>query len=566
MTDRQKMQEDHARAFAAALLPAELPPVNILIVDDEPRNLTVLETILNEPSYRLVRAVTPDQALLALVNEEFALLILDVQMPGMNGFELAQTIKGRKKTAQIPIIFLTAHFNDDSHVLEGYGTGAVDYLHKPVNSAALRSKVAVFTELHRQRRELALANMKLAEEVVERTRAEDELRRWNTLLDQRIVERTNSLNASNARLRLATQGVRLGFWLWDLESDQWRWENDWLLDVLGLAQEDWPSSARTLLERMDGADAERFSQARRDALESNGDAFRFEGAVAGAGDRVFVIEIDGRNAELDSGKKTLLGTIRDVTERHRVEKQLRESEARYRTLFHSIDEGFCLVDPVIDAQGHVCDMRFIDTNAAFGRHSGLGELADCLASERIPDLDQEWLQDVGRALNDGLPFRRHGMILGIQQRLLDIHGFPVDESGRRHVGMLLRDVTERVRSHEALLERERFLTTVTQAARLGIAVIDDRYHYRFVNESFRRILNAAGPIDPGQPVGLLNPQRWARTKPAIDQTRWPARACPSNSPFLLRRVKMADNQQPTFVPSSNPIRASIRRSRPRSCS
>ena len=95
--------------------PAALPPiladgrVNILIVDDEPKNLTVLEVILDDPGYRLVRANHANEALLALVAEEFALLILDIRMPDMSGFELAQMIKQRKKTASVPIIFLTAY-------------------------------------------------------------------------------------------------------------------------------------------------------------------------------------------------------------------------------------------------------------------------------------------------------------------------------------------------------------------------------------------------------------------------------------------------------------------------
>ena len=101
-------------------------PINILLVDDEPKNLAVLESVLTDPCYRLVRAASADEALLALVAEEFALLVLDIQMPGMNGFELAQMIKGRKKTAGVPIIFLTAYYSEDQHVLEGYGTGAVD--------------------------------------------------------------------------------------------------------------------------------------------------------------------------------------------------------------------------------------------------------------------------------------------------------------------------------------------------------------------------------------------------------------------------------------------------------
>ena len=175
-------------------------PINILIVDDEPTNLAVLETILDDPGYRLVRAESADQALLALVAGEFALLILDIRLPGMTGFELAQMIKERKKTAQIPIIFLSAYYREDEHVLEGYGAGAVDYLHKPVNPAILRSKVAVFAELHRKSRDAARANRALLAEVAERRRAEERLRELNETLEQRVTDRTNALLTASAAL------------------------------------------------------------------------------------------------------------------------------------------------------------------------------------------------------------------------------------------------------------------------------------------------------------------------------------------------------------------------------
>jgi signal transduction histidine kinase len=170
-------------------------PINILIVDDEPKNLTVLEAVLNDPGYRLVRAETAEKALLALVVDEFALLILDIRMPGMTGFELAQMIKGRKKTATVPIIFLTAYYNEDQHILEGYGTGAVDYLHKPVNPAILRSKVAVFAELHRKNRECGLSNRALVAEVTERLQAEKHLHEINQSLEQLVIERTAALES-----------------------------------------------------------------------------------------------------------------------------------------------------------------------------------------------------------------------------------------------------------------------------------------------------------------------------------------------------------------------------------
>src|SRR5688572_26887301 len=176
-------------------------PINILIVDDEPKNLTVLETILDNPDYRLIRAESADHALRALIVEEFALLILDIRMPGMTGFELADMIKKRKKTAQVPIIFLTAYYLEDKHVIEGYETGAVDYLIKPVNPAILRSKVAAFAELHRK-------NRALLAEVSERRRIEEQLRELNETLEQRVTARTEALQKTSAALHETAEQYR----------------------------------------------------------------------------------------------------------------------------------------------------------------------------------------------------------------------------------------------------------------------------------------------------------------------------------------------------------------------
>ncbi|MEJ6020939.1 response regulator [Ramlibacter sp. PS4R-6] len=180
-------------------------PVSILIVDDEPKNLAALESILDDPGYRLVRASSGESALLAMMAEEFALLILDVRMPGMSGFEVAQMVKERRKTARIPIIFLTAYYNEDQHILEGYVSGAVDYLNKPVNPAVLRSKVAVFAELHRKGRALETANRLLLGEIAERRNAQDMLSELNRTLDRRVRDRTAELQQSEARLMEANR-------------------------------------------------------------------------------------------------------------------------------------------------------------------------------------------------------------------------------------------------------------------------------------------------------------------------------------------------------------------------
>jgi signal transduction histidine kinase len=170
--------------------------VNILLVDDEARNLDVLESILDVPDYRLVRARNSDEALRALVSDTFALLVLDVRMPDMSGLELAQLIKQRRKTQHVPIIFLTAYAQEDEHVMQGYGAGAVDYLSKPINPQVLRSKVAVFVDLFRMTRALE-------SEIEVRRAAEQRVLDLNNQLALRVSE----LAAANEELEAFSYSV-----------------------------------------------------------------------------------------------------------------------------------------------------------------------------------------------------------------------------------------------------------------------------------------------------------------------------------------------------------------------
>lgn len=158
--------------------------VNILLVDDEKANLDALEAILEtQQGYRVLRATDADRALHLLLENDVAAIVLDIKMPGVSGFELAQLIKGAKKFRQIPIVFLTAYMLDDQDVLAGYGAGAVDYLTKPVNPQIFRHKIAVFADLFRKTRALA---------------------ELNEHLEARVQERTSELEKSEAALRAAS--------------------------------------------------------------------------------------------------------------------------------------------------------------------------------------------------------------------------------------------------------------------------------------------------------------------------------------------------------------------------
>jgi PAS domain S-box-containing protein len=132
--------------------PAAPERPSVLLVDDRPENLLALTAVLEPLDVRLVTAGSGEEALRALLAEDFAVVLLDVQMPGMDGFETAGYIRGRERSARTPIIFLTAVSTDISQVLRGYEAGAVDYVLKPFDPVVLRSKVAVFAELERHRR------------------------------------------------------------------------------------------------------------------------------------------------------------------------------------------------------------------------------------------------------------------------------------------------------------------------------------------------------------------------------------------------------------------------------
>jgi two-component sensor histidine kinase len=301
-------------------------PINILIVDDEPKNLTVLQSILDDPNYRLVRAESADEALLALLAEQFALLILDIRMPGMTGFELAQTIKERKKTAQVPIIFLTAYYNEDQHILEGYGAGAVDYLYKPVNASILRSKVAIFAELHRKNREATLASRILHDEVTERRRVEEQLRQLNETLEERVSARTLELAENQARLRHAADLARLTYFDIDYARGRVRTAENFAaimgysLPVLSEGEHAVAAGAKLLQGRVVPADRAP-SMVQTEGFDGN-PIHKSEYRIVGDDQKERWIESEWRlEIGADGAPLRAFGANLDITERKRAEEQ-----------------------------------------------------------------------------------------------------------------------------------------------------------------------------------------------------------------------------------------------------
>ncbi len=192
-------------------------PTRILIVDDNPNNLFTLRMLLEEHvNAEIVEAESGTEALERLLEKDIHLILLDVQMPGMDGFETASMVLARKKTKHIPIVFLTAAYKSDEFKQKGYEVGAADYLTKPLDTPQLLSRVRTYLRFieqerrhHRElenrvserTRELSEANERLQEEIGQREQAQAELHALLDQLEQRVSERTAELTELTGRLR-----------------------------------------------------------------------------------------------------------------------------------------------------------------------------------------------------------------------------------------------------------------------------------------------------------------------------------------------------------------------------
>src|SRR5271155_2375614 len=201
--------------------------VDILLVDDQPAKLLAYEVILKELGENLIVATSGREALEYLLKNEVAVILVDVCMPELDGFELAKMIREHPRFQKTAIIFISAIHMSESDYLRGYEAGAVDYLSVPVVPELLRAKVRVFAELFRKTRDL---------------------RQLNEELERRVAERTEALGKSAEQLRksegarsLALASGYMGSWDWEVESDTWLWDEG-QGRIFGVEQEDFTPS------------------------------------------------------------------------------------------------------------------------------------------------------------------------------------------------------------------------------------------------------------------------------------------------------------------------------------
>ena len=182
-------------------MPDRMDEANLLIVDDLPENLLALDALLKAPGLRVHQAESAEQALELLLRHEFALAILDVQMPGMDGFQLAELMRGTERTKQIPIVFVSAAGRELNYAFKGYESGAVDFMQKPLDTHAVRSKVSVFVDLYRNRKRMARQLDALEQSRREQEVLLDELRSTKAELEDAVRMRDDFMSIVSHELK-----------------------------------------------------------------------------------------------------------------------------------------------------------------------------------------------------------------------------------------------------------------------------------------------------------------------------------------------------------------------------
>ncbi|MEP6621746.1 MAG: ATP-binding protein [bacterium] len=304
----------------------DLPAVEILIVDDRAENLLALEALLEPLGQILVRASSGDEALRMLLTHDVAMILLDVQMPGINGFETARLIKSRERTKFIPIIFLTAISKDEEYVFEGYSAGAVDYLAKPFHPDILRSKVNVFVDLYQKQRQLAVQQQLLADG----QRRELELRHMREIYESEARFSEIVASAMDAIVAFDGDGTIM---LFNAAAERMFCEG--AATAIGgnvrryLAEE----VSNETLNRITGRAEQRNDTSRSEVQQLDSEhVFAFTG-VRTTGES-FPLEATASSLDLQ-GKRTFTLILRDISDRRRAEQEL---QAQARALAETMSE------------------------------------------------------------------------------------------------------------------------------------------------------------------------------------------------------------------------------------
>lgn len=292
-----------------------VPAAKILIVDDDERNAFAVSTVLEDLGHELIVARSGPEALRHLLEEEVAVILLDLHMPGMDGYETAEMIRARRRTRHIPIVFLTAVFRDESHLFRAYSAGAVDVVFKPVDPFILRSKVSVLVDLH-----LKTVEIRHQAELRHRLQEENFRVRTEKLMAERALQRSRERQEAIQRFLpvvFTSRGTDHPF--------PPRFVSENVERLTGFPASRFIDEAGFGVSRVHPDDMERVARALAEAVETGVYSCEYRWLCANGAWRVFLDQ--GVLAPEDEGRpREIYATMLDVTERHSLEQQLGQAQ------------------------------------------------------------------------------------------------------------------------------------------------------------------------------------------------------------------------------------------------
>ena len=318
---------------------------NILLVDDRPENLLALEAILEPLGQNLVKANSGTEALKCLLTDDFALILLDVQMPGLDGFSTAALIKDREKSRHIPIIFITAIDQDEWYVFHGYATGAVDYLRKPFEPDILRSKAQVFIDLFKKSEQIKAQAEQLRQS--EQHEAERQHLKREREREQRHLKEVGERESQLRQFKSTLDATLDGVYIFDAQSLRFSYLNHGAFSRLGYTESEMLSmTPLDILSEQDEAGYRALLQPLREGVWPS---LTFETLHRHKDGQDIPVEIFLQFIAPPGEAERFVAIVRDITERKRAEQALKESQERERSVLRNV------LASVTEGRLHLCD-------------------------------------------------------------------------------------------------------------------------------------------------------------------------------------------------------------------
>ena len=446
---------DHALGDAFALGPTDACRPRVLVADDNVDMRRYIQRLLSGP-YE-VEVVPDGEAALAAVRQRLPdLIVSDVMMPRLDGPGLLRALRSDPRSAGVPVILLSARAGEENRV-EGMEAGADAYLVKPFSAKELLANVAALLKITRLRQE--------ADEAIRTSEA-----RYRALVSASsdVVYR---MSADWSEMR-HLQGR-------EFIADTHEPSRSWLLKYIPADEQprvtaaiDAAIQSKGVFElehrvlRSDGTPGWTFSRA-VPLLDGNGDIVEWFGAAS------------------------------DVTPGKQAEAALQQSEERFRTLFEAMDEGFCVIEMIFDADARPADYRFLQVNPAFEKHTGIANAQGRRIREIAPDLDAHWFEIYGQVAVTGESKRFVNEAKQLGGRWFDVYAFRLGGPGSHHVAVLFNDITSRKASEDALRASETRSKTILQSITDGFFALDVDWRITYINTAGERFLGRT----PGDLIG-----------------------------------------------------------------